>query len=85
MTPSEITMYLMGISAGRIRLTTFIVTKSLNQIGFEREERTMDGTKIRGYWVKKKPMQNAPAPGYGNNGYESVPSNQAVLPLESPF
>jgi len=52
----------------------------MDQLGFAKETRTIGQAKLRGYWVKKKPMPNGQAPAYDMNV-----TNQAELPLESPF
>lgn len=77
----EIQQFLSAVTSNRIRLSGFNVKKSMDQLGFAKETRTIGQAKLRGYWVKKKPMANAT--GYQNNGHE-VP-NQIPLPIDVPF
>jgi len=76
----EIQQFLSAITANRIRLSGFNVKKSMDQLGFAKETRSVGQAKLRGYWVKKKPMPNGQAPAYGGEV-----ANQAELPLDAPF
>ena len=59
---TEIQLYLLAVTNNRMRLNSYNIKKSMDQLGFAKEERLVGSTKLRGYWVRKKPIENQPAP-----------------------
>lgn len=79
--PTEIQMYLLAVTGNKIRLTTYNITKSMTQLGFVKDQRTIGTAKVRGFWARKKPVANPPAP---SNGQTQLPISPEE-PLEAPF
>jgi len=81
---TEIQLYLLAVTNNRMRLSSYNIKKSMDQLNFAKEERLVGSTKLRGYWVRKKPIENQPAP---SNGIS--PQDKALMPmddsLELPF
>ncbi len=79
---TEIQLFLLAVTANRLRLNSFNIKKSMDQLGFAKETRTVGTAKLRGYWVKKKPMENPPA----HNGHVAqIPLPIADESLDVPF
>lgn len=74
---TEIQLFLTAVTNNRMRLSGYNVKKSMDQLGFAKEERFVGGTKLRGYWVKKKQVENQPA----SNGQHPA---QMPIPVEEP-
>jgi hypothetical protein len=73
---TEIQLYLLAVTNNRMRLSSYNIKKSMDQLNFAKEERLVGSTKLRGYWVRKKPIENQPAP---NN---SSPQDKALMPMD---
>lgn len=79
---TEIQLYLLAVTSNRLRLSGYNIKKSMDQLGFVKEERIVGSTKIRGYWARKKPVENQPA---SNNQAQLAIPQQPDEALEPPF
>jgi len=59
---TEIQIFLLTVTSNRLRINSYNIKKSMDQLGFVKEVRVVSGAKLRGYWVRKKPVESQPAP-----------------------
>lgn len=74
MISTDIQMFILAVTANRIRINAFNISKSMKQLGFVPDAKIIGATKVRGFWARKKPPVNG----------QALDSNfaQASLPLE---
>lgn len=79
---ADIQLYLSAVTGNKIRLNSHNITRSMQQLGFAKEQRIIGNAKVRGFWARKKPL--APnANGFEHAQQQATP--QLELGEEPPF